>query len=57
MAPLMLTKRDNMLLGVTNRSDAMGVLAVWSSRARDLVPYLTEQTTKSLYCVLRLIGC
>ena len=43
--PLMISEKDNLLLGETNRSDAMGVLAVWSSRARDLVPHLTEQTT------------
>ena len=42
---LMLTTKDDELLGVTNRSDAMGVLAVWSVRGRDLVPHLTEQTT------------
>lgn len=44
-SPLMLTIKDNELLGVANRSDAMGVLAVWSVRGRDLVPHLTEQTT------------
>jgi len=41
----MLTAKDDELLGVSNRSDAMGVLAVWSVRGRDLVPHLTEQTT------------
>ena len=41
----MLTAKDDELLGVTSRSDAMGVLAVWSVRGRDLVPHLTEQTT------------
>jgi hypothetical protein len=44
-SPLMLTEKDDELLGVANRSDAMGVLAVWSVRGRDLVPHLTEQTT------------
>ena len=41
----MLTQKDDELLGVANRSDAMGLLPVWSLRARDLVPHLTEQTT------------
>ncbi|MDF1788572.1 MAG: hypothetical protein P1U82_22115, partial [Verrucomicrobiales bacterium] len=45
--PFMLTERDEDLLGVANRSDAMGVLAIWSARARDLVPHLTEQTTEA----------
>lgn len=44
-SPLMLTQKDDELLGVANRTDAMGVLAVWSVRGRDLVPHLTEQTT------------
>lgn len=44
-SPLMLTQKDDELLGVANRSDAMGLLPVWSLRARDLVPHLTEQTT------------
>ncbi len=44
-SPLMLTVKDEHLLGVSNRSDAMGVLAVWSVRGRDLVPHLTEQST------------
>ncbi len=30
VSPLMLTAKDDDLLGVSNRSDAMGVLAVWS---------------------------
>jgi len=42
----MVSAKDDELLGVTNRSDAMGVLAVWSVRGRDLVPHLTEQTTE-----------
>ncbi len=41
----MISAQDNELLGVANRSDAMGVLAVWSVRGRDLVPHLTEQST------------
>lgn len=45
LSPLMISQKDDELLGVANRSDAMGVLAVWSVRARDLVPHLTEQTT------------
>ena len=45
VSPLMLTAKDDDLLGVSNRTDAMGVLAVWSVRGRDLVPHLTEQTT------------
>lgn len=44
-SPLMLTDKDDQLLGSSSRSDAMGVLAVWSVRGRDLVPHLTEQTT------------
>lgn len=43
----MISQKDEELLGVANRSDAMGVLAVWSVRARDLVPHLTEQTTNA----------
>lgn len=46
MRPLMVTAKDDDLLGVANRSDALGVLALWSTRARDLVPHLTEQTTE-----------
>jgi hypothetical protein len=45
IAPLMLSARDEELLGTANRSDPMGALAVWSVRGRDLVPHLTEQTT------------
>lgn len=45
ISPFMVTDRDDDLLGVSNRSDPMGFLAVWSSRGRDLVPHLTEQTT------------
>ena len=43
--PLMISRKDDELVGVANRSDPMGVLAVWSARARDIVPHLTEQTT------------
>ncbi len=46
LSPLMISQKDDDLLGVANRSDAMGVLAVSSDRARDLVPHLTEQTTQ-----------
>ena len=45
---LLLTARDDELLGTAHRSDGMGVLPVWSERARDLVPHLTEQTTEVL---------
>ena len=43
--PLVMTAKDEDLLGVSNRSDAMGVLAIWSVRGRDLIPHLTAQTT------------
>ena len=43
--PLMISHKDDELVGIANRSDPMGVLAVWSARARDIVPHLTEQTT------------
>lgn len=43
--PLMISHKDDELVGVANRSDPMGVLAVWSARARSIVPHLTEQTT------------
>lgn len=42
----MVTAEDDELRGVARRSDPMGFLAVWSTRARDLVPHLTEQTTE-----------
>ncbi len=45
LSPFMISRQDDKLLGVANRSDAMGLLAVWSVRGRDLVPHLTEQTT------------
>lgn len=45
VSPMMMTAKDEGLLGVANRSDAMGLLAVWAVRGRDLVPHLTEQTT------------
>ena len=45
VSPLMISHKDDELVGVANRSDPMGVLAVWSARARDIVPHLTEQTT------------
>lgn len=44
-APLMISRRDDDLVGVARRSDPLGVPAVWSARARVVVPYLTEQTT------------
>ncbi|PRQ04690.1 hypothetical protein ENSA5_05640 [Enhygromyxa salina] len=46
LSNMMLTTKDDELLGVANRADGMGVLAIWSVRARDLVPHLTEQTTQ-----------
>ncbi|MCB9650514.1 MAG: hypothetical protein H6730_28580 [Deltaproteobacteria bacterium] len=42
----MLSEKDDELLGVARRADAMGFLAVWSARARSMVPHLTEQTTE-----------
>lgn len=41
----MLTAEDSDLIGEAGRMDAMGILAIWSIRGRDLVPHLTEQTT------------
>ena len=43
--PLMISRKDDGLVGAANRSDPLGVLAVWSARAREVVPHLTEQTT------------
>ncbi len=43
--PFMVSAKDNTILGAASNSDAMGTLAVWSERGRDLVPHLTEQTT------------
>ena len=43
-SPLLLTAKDDALVGASGRLDAMGVLAIWSVRGRDLVPHLTEQT-------------
>ena len=42
ISPLMVTAKDDDLLGVSNRSDAMDVLAIWSVRGRDLVPHQNE---------------
>ncbi len=44
-APLMISSKDDELVGVARRSDPLGLLAVWSARAREAVPHLTEQTT------------
>lgn len=41
---VMLSAKDDELLGVSNSIDGMGVLAVWTQRARDLIPHLTAQT-------------
>ena len=45
-SPLMISSKDDDLVGVARRSDPLGLLAVWSARARDAVPHLTEQTTE-----------
>ena len=45
-APLMISSKDDDLVGVARRSDPLGLLAVWSARAREAVPHLTEQTTE-----------
>ena len=42
--PLLITEKDDELFGASSRLDAMGVLAIWSVRGRDLIPHLTEQT-------------
>lgn len=44
--PLMISGKDDDLVGVARRSDPLGFLAVWSARAREAVPHLTEQTTE-----------
>ena len=44
--PLMISSKDDDLVGVARRSDPLGLLAVWSARAREAVPHLTEQTTE-----------
>ena len=46
VAPLMISSKDDDLVGVARRSDPLGMLAVWSARAREAVPHLTEQTTE-----------
>ena len=46
MSTIILTSKDNELLGASNSTDGMGILAVWSERGRDLVPHLTEQTSQ-----------
>lgn len=45
MIALMLSEKDPEILGTTTRSDPMGTLSLWSVRARDMIPHLTEQTT------------
>ena len=42
----MISGSDDDLVGVARRSDPLGLLAVWSARAREAVPHLTEQTTE-----------
>ena len=44
-APMLISSRDDLLTGAARRSDPLGVLAIWSTRAREVVPHLTEQTT------------
>ena len=44
LSPILLTEVDSDLIGTAGRMDAMGILAIWSIRGRDLVPHLTEQT-------------
>lgn len=44
---LMISERDDELLGVSNAIDGMGVLAVWTQRARDVIPHLTAQTVSA----------
>lgn len=44
---LFVSDRDDEILGVANSIDGMGVLPVWSTRGRDLVPHLTAQTTSA----------
>ncbi len=46
VVPLMISSKDDDLVGVARRSDPLGLLAVWSARAREAVPHLTEQTTE-----------
>ena len=41
----MISSRDDVLTGIARRSDPLGLLAIWSARAREAVPHLTEQTT------------
>ena len=45
-APLVISSKDDDLVGAARRSDPLGVLAVWSACAREAVPHLTEQTTE-----------
>ena len=45
-APLMISSKDDDLVGIARRSDPLGLLAVWSARAREAIPHLTEQTTE-----------
>ncbi len=42
----MISTKDDDLVGVARRSDPLGLLALWSARAREAVPHLTEQTTE-----------
>ena len=46
--PLLVTERDDNLIGSENRTDAMGVLAIWSMRGRDLVPHLTATSSNAI---------
>lgn len=45
--PFMISARDDSLIGASASRDPLGLLPVWSARGRDLVPHLTEQTTRA----------
>lgn len=45
ISPLMISIRDDELVGAARRADPLGVLTVWSSQARRAIPHLTEQST------------
>ena len=45
ISPLMISNRDKELSGAGRYSDPLAMLPIWRSRARMVVPHLTEQTT------------
>lgn len=45
--PYFLLSQDQGLIGSASSRDPLGILPVWSTRGRDLVPHLTEQTTNA----------